>query len=31
VMRMMVEERNERMDRAPMSVWVRAFVFVTAM
>jgi len=27
----MVEERNERMDRVPMSVWVRAFVFVTAM
>ena len=31
VMMMMVEERNERIDRAPMSVWVRAFVFVTAM
>jgi len=28
---MMVEERNERIDRVPMSVWVRAFVFVTAM
>ena len=31
VMRMTVEERNERIDRDPMSVWVRAFVFVTAM
>jgi len=27
----MVKDRNERIERAPMSVWVRAFVFVTAM
>lgn len=31
VMRMMIEDRKERMDRAPISVWVKAFVFVTAM
>ena len=31
VMRMMVEERKERIDNSPMSVWVKAFVFVTAM
>jgi len=27
----MVEERKERIDNSPMSVWVKAFVFVTAM
>ena len=31
VIRMMVEERKERIDNSPMSVWVKAFVFVTAM
>lgn len=29
VKRMMVEDRNERTDRAPMSAWVKAFDFVT--
>lgn len=31
VMRMMVDDRKERIDKAPMSASVRAFVFVTAM
>jgi len=31
VIRMMMEDRKERIDNAPISVWVSAFVFVTAM